>query len=383
MKLSIFTVPALIIALTLQLSAQQSYPGLPKLGDLPDYVSEMGKKRKVTNLLLMFLDFHITNEAYAELKKNGFKQSNLPATIADLKHYGYDVAIPKTADEYRSKVYPALMDLHAKAGYYGVQIPVGGVSFDENGMLTDTGKALLKQQREIVEDAGLKPSAVGGSWVPDWNQCIKPHIQAANLLGSKFVYGPFATPFLLFPEDVAPGGDSAEWGRNQAAKFAKLLQDEIGPFAAKHGVTICEEPLQRFERMPIHLKEATDLALKADIDQFKVMVDMCHEAADGGGPKVYAGLIDTLFKNGKFQGVHVSPVHRGKLYESWFNQEYFNDFFGPLFKHGYEGEISIETFDAIDPVVTPAKINRDPFEHPVGVMINQLVYTTTMLKNVP
>jgi sugar phosphate isomerase/epimerase len=256
------------------------------------------------------------------------------------------------------------------------------VSFDENGMLTAKGKALVQQQRKIVEGAGLKPSAVGGSWVPDWNQCIKPHIQAAALLGSEFLYGPFATPFLLFPEDTPAGGDSAEWGRLQAAKFAELLQDKIGPFAAKHGVVLCEEPLQRFERMPIHLKEATDLALNANIDQFKVMVDMCHEAADGGGPKVYAGLIDKLFKAGKFQGVHVSPVHRGKLYESWFNQEYFNDFFGPIFKHGYKGEISIETFDAIDPVVTPAKINRDPFKHPVGVMINQLVYTTTMLKNI-
>ena len=36
--------------------------------------------------------------------------------------------------------------------------------------------------------------------------------------------------------------------------------------------------------MPIRLKEAVQLALSADIDQYKVMVDMCHEFADGEGP---------------------------------------------------------------------------------------------------
>lgn len=374
---------ALVMGMFVTVSnAQESYPDLPDVDSLPAHVSEVGKQRKVTNLMLMFLDFHISNDAYTKLKEGGFKQSNLPAMIADLKHYGYDVEIPATADDYRSKVYPALIDLHAKVGYYGLQIPVGGVAFDENGILTEGAKALLKQQREIVEAAGLKPSAVGGSWVPDWTQCIKPQIQACKLLGSKYMYGPFATPFLVFPEDVAAGGDSAEWGRNQAKAFGKLLKEEIGPFAAEHGVILCEEPLQRFERMPIHLKEAADMAIEINIDEFKLMCDMCHEATDGAGPKAYAGLIDKLFAADKFHGVHVSPVHRGKVYESWFNQQYFNDFFKPLFKNGYDGEISIETFDAIDPVVTPAKINRDPFKHPVGVMINQLVYTTTRLKNI-
>lgn len=369
------------LSLLAPLSAQESYPDLPALDSIPGHVAEVGKARKVTNLLLMFLDFYISNEAYAELKAGGFQLSNLPATIADLKHYGYDVAIPETADEYREKVYPALMDLHAKAGYHGVQIPVGGVPFDEKGVLTDDGKALVKQHRAVVEGAGLKPSAVGGMWVPDWTQCIKPQIQAANLLGSKYIYGPFATPFMMFPEDTAAGGASAEWARVQAKQFGELVNNEIAPFAAKHDVVLCDEPLQRFERMPIHLKEATQMVLDADSDQLRVMVDMCHEMADGGGPAVYNGLIDQLFAADKFMGVHVSAVHRGKVHESWFNQQYFAEFFGPLFENGYEGEISIETFDAIEPVVTVVKINRDPFKHPVGVMINQLVFTTTMLKD--
>ena len=49
----------------------------------------------------------------------------------------------------------------------------------------------------------------------------------------------------------------------------------------------------------------------------------------------------------------------------------------------YDGEISIETFDAMEPVVEAAKINRKIFEHPIGVMINQLIYTADKLSKIP
>ena len=361
--------------------SELKYPDLPQISSIPDSVKESAQKLKLTNLLLLFLDFHITEEAYNDYKATNFKMSNLPETIADLKSYGYNVELPETAEEYREKIYPIIMEVHAKAGYWGVQIPVGGVDFDENGILTENGIALLKRQKEIVEAAGLHGSAVGGSWDADWNLCIKPHIQAAKVLGSKYLYGPFATPFLLFPEDVAGGDDSVAWAKEQCKRFSKLLIEEIGPFAAEHGVSLCEEPLQRFERMPIRLKEAVELAEMTNIEEFNIMIDMCHEFADGEGPDKYRGYVERLYASNNMHGAHISAVHRGKLYESWFNREYFEGFFKPLFENGFDDEIALETFDATDPVVGMAKINREKFKHPVGVLINQLVWATEMLKD--
>ena len=155
-----------------------------------------------------------------------------------------------------------ILELHAKAGYYGVQIQVGGIYFDDEGMLTEEAIVLLKRQKEIVESVGLVPSAVGGCWDADWTKCIKPHIQAANVLGSPYVYGPFATPFLYFPEGESSGNAAMDWVDGQIERFAKLLREEIGPFAAEYGVTLCEEPLQRFERMPIRLERQLSWLLK-------------------------------------------------------------------------------------------------------------------------
>lgn len=360
-----------------------TYKDLPALSDIPSGTKEVSHQRKVTNLLLSFVDFHITEENFQAAKAEQFKGLNLLQTVQDLQHYGYSVEVPTTANEFRKNVYPLIMDMHAKAGYWGVQIPVGGVGFDSDGMLTPKAIELLKEQKEIVTNAGLHVSAVGGLWASDWKDCIKPHIQAAKVLGTEFLYGPFSTPFLHFPEGASSGDASVAWVKNRIKEFSKLLQDEIGPFAAEYGVTLCEEPLQRFERMPIRLKEATELALLADIDQFKIMVDTCHEFADGEGPQKYREYITKLHNADRLHGLHISAVHRGKLYESWFNQEFFNDFFTPFLEFGYAGEISIETFDAMEPVVEAAKINREMFTNPIGVMINQLIYSADKLSKIP
>ena len=363
--------------------SEVTFPDQPSLDSIPAELKAIAKEKKITYLLLAFLDFHTTEEAYTALKQSGFKNSNVLETIADLKDYGYDVSLPESAEEYRTEIYPKIIEMHAKAGYYGVQIPVGGAYFDSEGMLTEEAISMLTRQKEIVEGFGLVASAVGSCWDADWTKCIKPQIQAANVIGSAYCYGPFATPFLYFPEGQSSGNAAVDWVDEQIDRFAKLLEEEIGPFAAKYGVTLCEEPLQRFERMPIRLKDAVKLALKANTDQLKIMVDMCHEFADGDGPVLFREYLKKLHDADKLHGIHISAVHRGKLYESWFNQQYFNEFFTPYFELGYDGEISIETFDATEPVVEVVKINRKVFKNPIGVMINQLVYSTDKLSKVP
>jgi len=357
------------------------YNDLPKTS-LSAELKDSSHKYKLSNLLLLFLDFHTSEDQFATLKENKFKNCNLIETINDLNHYGYELNIPETAAEYRTQVYPALMEIHAKAGYYGVQVPLGGIPFDKDGMLTHETMSMILQQIAIIRSAGLNISAVGGSWDADWTQCIKPQAQAASIMGSKYLYGPFSTPFLLFPQQASSGQASAEWLMQHHLNFQKVFNDEIGPYLYSLGITMSEEPLQRFERMPARLRECTKLALSEGMDNFTVMIDTCHEFADGQGPEAYRHHVKQLADANKLSGAHISAVHRGKIYESWFNQQFFNDFFGPLFQHGFDGVIAIETFDAIEPVVEVAKVNRKKFSHPIGVMINQLHYSTSMLQNV-
>lgn len=352
---------------------------LPSLDDIPSTAAQVAQDAKITNLLLTFVDFHVTEEDFQTFTTPGYTTCNLEAMVADLKHFGYDITMPKSADEYRNEVYPKLMDFHKKIGFYGLQIPVAGAAFDDDGNLFDSAIENLKLQKQIVESVGLNISAVAGMWDQDWKKCMKPHIQGAFHLGSPYYYGPFTTPFLHWPEGVRSGEEAVAWTKEYHKGFAKLLQEEIGPYAREHGVTICEEPLQRFERMPTRLQEATDLAFLADIDEFKIMIDMCHECADGGGPSVFNPLVERLAKGGKLHGAHISAVHRGKLYESWYNEQYFNEFFTPLFENGFDGEIAIETFDATDPVVDVIRINRPRFDHPIGVTMNQFIFVTNML----
>ena len=358
------------------------YPDRPKLDSLPEYISTCAQKRKISNLLLLFLDFYISEEKFNELRKNNFLNCNLPQTVEDLNHYGYQLNMPINAAEYRSDVFPAIMEMHRKAGYYGVQVPVGGIPFDKEGVLTSEAMELIKQQVSIIKKQGLNISTVGGSWDSDWTQCIKPQAQAAQIMGSKFLYGPFSTPFLHFPKGSSSGQASVEWLKQQHNNFRQIFKDEIGPYLKSLGISMCEEPLQRFERMPARLQECTQLALSDGMENFSVMIDTCHEFADGAGPDFYRTQVKKLAEANKLNGAHVSAVHRGKLYESWFNQQFFNDFFGPLFEHGFNGEIAIETFDATEPVVEAAKVNREMFKHPIGVMINQLHYTCKMIKDI-
>ena len=122
------------------------------------------------------------------------------------------------------------------------------------------------------------------------------------------------------------------------------------------------------------------MALMTKSDRLKIMIDMCHESTDGEGPEIYEGYVNQLCEAGKLQGIHISAIHRGKVYESWFNKQYFEEFFKPVFGNGYDGEVSIETFDAVLPVRDVVKIARKKFTSPMGVAINNLIYSAGMLE---
>jgi sugar phosphate isomerase/epimerase len=360
--------------------SHQQYPEYPSLSSISASVKETAKKAKLSNLILCYLDYHTNDADFAAMQATNFKDTNILEVVHDLKHYGYDVEVPKNMAEFRENVYPSFIDIHARAGYHGLQVPVGSAPFKENGDLTEEAVKNLKKQKEIFEKAGLSFSAVGGCFTADWTQSIKPQIAAANILGSDCLYGPFATVFMYFPEGVNSGDESVAWTKAHCKEFSKLMDEEIGPYAESKGVYLCDEPLQRFERMPIRLKEAVEMALSTKSDRLKIMIDMCHEFCDGEGPELYEKLVKQLIDANRLQGLHISAVHRGKLYESWYTKEYFKSFFKPVFDGGYDGEIAIETFDAVLPVREAVKINREKFSNPIGVLINNLVYSATMLE---
>ena len=83
-----------------------------------------------------------------------------------------------------------------------------------------------------------------------------------------------------------------EWVNARCEEFSKLVDEEIGPFGDTIDVTLCHEPLQRFECMPIRLKEAVKMALMTKSERLKIMIDMCHECTDGEGPEIYEGYVN-------------------------------------------------------------------------------------------
>ena len=61
------------------------YPDLPKTS-LSAELKDCSHKYKLSNLLLLFLDFYISEAQFCELVNNNFVNCNLSETIKDLRH---------------------------------------------------------------------------------------------------------------------------------------------------------------------------------------------------------------------------------------------------------------------------------------------------------
>jgi sugar phosphate isomerase/epimerase len=316
--------------------------------------------------MLLFPDYFMTDDQFDALAKNQFQDNNLPAIVRGLKAYGYKVEMPQSARDYRDKVYPQMLKLLKDAGYTAVEIPVNGAVLE-----------LCPALKEEIAKQGLAVTAVGMAG-EDLVASLKPRIDCTHALGAKVLAGPVVLPFKQYP-DKAIGDARVAWVKMRLQSLVQPMR-EVAEYAKNKDVVLAVEPLNRFELPGLNrLQEAIDFVKMVDHPHFGVMIDTCHEMSDGEGPEVFAEQVKTLMKMGRLFHCHISAVHRGRVDKGWFD---WQGFFGPMLANGYQGNMSMEIFDATLPFSEVVHINRPTFENPMEVTVSALIHAAQKLQTV-
>jgi D-psicose/D-tagatose/L-ribulose 3-epimerase len=230
-------------------------------------------------------------------------------------------------------LYPVI-DRLKKIGYDGVEFFVG--SPDE---------AAYKRMGDYCRSQELGVTAVftvGASETPISSDAsiraaaldrIKWGIDRAHDLGSKILCGPFHSGHTVFAKR-APIEDEYKWG-------GEVLH-AAGEYAAKAGITLALEALNRFECYLCNtMDQLTKLLLEAGHPNVRAMFDTHHANIE---EKNYVSAIATIAPFLKH--VHISENDRGTPGEG---QVIFDDAFAALSSIHYDGWLTIEAFSRNDP----------------------------------
>lgn len=200
----------------------------------------------------------------------------------------------------------------------------------------------LNLLRSGLYEAGLENPVICGAFGPgrdlrgnpaeveNSTQYIKDLIRIAHQLDSDSVCGPF---YSAGGRADSYSADEREQQQDQIAKNLKPLCT----IADNNGVTLCMEPLNRFETDCINtIEQALELIERVDHRALKIHMDTFHmhiEESDSAAAIRHAGQ--------HIGHVHVSASHRGVLGE---DQVHWESVFSALADINYDGEICIETF---------------------------------------
>lgn len=316
--------------------------------------------------MLLFPDYFMTEEQFQDMEKNNFKDCNVQALVRGLNAYGFRTTMPKSASEYRDKVYPNLLRFLKKAGFVVVEIPV------------NTGTVpLCKQLRKEIERQQLRVTAVGGSG-EDLEASLKPKIDCTHALGARLLAGPVVLEFKKYPENKI-GDARVAWAKKRLKELREPMR-RVAEYAKSKDVRLAVEPLNRFELPGLNrLADAIAFVRAVDHPNFGVMIDTCHEMSDGEGPFKFARQVKTLMQMNKLYHVHISSIHRGRIDQAWIN---WYGFFRPLIKNGYQGNMSMEIFDATLPFSEAVHINRRRFANPPEVVLAALIASAKRLEQI-
>ena len=128
-----------------------------------------------------------------------------------------------------------------------------------------------------------------------------------------------------------PDGFPKDRARDQVLQ-ALLMMD---PIAARQGITIAIEPLNKSESNIINTaREGLDLVRRADKENIKLLVDYYHLALENEDPGIIACAGKTI------RHAHIAKVE-GRAFPIGI-EEGFSTFFSRLKEAGYEGRVSVE-----------------------------------------
>jgi D-psicose/D-tagatose/L-ribulose 3-epimerase len=240
-----------------------------------------------------------------------------------------------------------LMHRLKKLGYDGVEIPSGDGPVDHyhtvRKLADDAGLACTAIAMATAEaDPTSKDPAIRAAALDR----IKSRIECAHILGSPVLGGPLYGAHKLFRDEL-PGDDEFQ--------FAADVLARAGDFAEQAGVTLCLEPLNRFE---VQLVNTTDDALRvidlAGHPRVAVHYDTHHAHIE---ERSHEDAITSC--GGALRHVHFSESHRGTLgtgLVAW------SAVGAGLRAAGYDGWCVVEAFGTdVDGLRQAANVHRNCF----------------------
>ena len=236
----------------------------------------------------------------------------------------------------------------AKLGYDGVEIPSGDGPVDHYHTV-----------RKLADDAGLACTSIAMA-TPEADPTnpdpkiraaaldrIKSRIECAHILGSPVLGGPLYAAHKLFHDDLPTDDDFR--------RSAEVLA-EAGDFAEQAGVTLCLEPLNRFEIQLVNTtRDAMKIVELAKHPRVAVHYDTHHAHIEEAS---HEGAIAAC---GEHVGhVHFSESHRGTLGTGLVD---WTGVGNGLANAHYDGWCVVESFGtAVDGLRQAANVHRDCFE---------------------
>lgn len=254
----------------------------------------------------------------------------------------------------------------AEVGYDGVEVPVGVGAPAEYAVL-----------RRVIEAEGLAttacslatPEADPSSADASIRRAALAHllerIDCAHELGSSLLVGPLYAAHCAFSEP-APG----EEARKRAAEVLAAASEH----AEASGVTLCLEPLNRFEIQLVNtVDEALLLAEAVNHPHLKVHYDTHHAHIEEA---CHAAAIERC---GRHLGhVQLSESHRGTLGTG---QVRWDDVVRGLRSVGYDGWVVAEAFGTgVEHLSAAACVHRDCFESRDEVLSRALPFMCELLE---
>tara|TARA_R110000823_G_scaffold144958_3_gene275065 strand:- start:19384 stop:20226 length:843 start_codon:yes stop_codon:yes gene_type:complete len=241
----------------------------------------------------------------------------------------------------------------ARAGYDGVEIPVGAQSradlksmasaCDELGLARTAVAFVNEDVNPVSPDARVRSAAVDN---------LKQSIDNARLIGADILVGALYQAHKYF---TGCGPTEQEW--QWSADYLRAC----GEYAASCDVALGLEFLNRFEAFLINTSEQCQrMVRKVGLANVGVHYDTHHAHIEERS--VRAALLGV---RAELNHVHLSESHRGTLGTGQVN---WDNTFAALKEIDYRGWLVIEAFGTVDPTLaTAANIWRDNFASPEEV----------------
>jgi D-psicose/D-tagatose/L-ribulose 3-epimerase len=274
-------------------------------------------------------------------------------------------------DEYAKVIIGHIKKL-LELGYAGFDMPIFPNDTRDHQAEVDS-YARLKQalDRAGLQDVGFTtnvaatrtfdPSSVYGDQRQVALAYLKSRVDITAVLGGTIMAGP-----IVFPYNVYPVTDFGEpiwsdalhaWTRPRYLD-AQPIVDEVGQYAAGHGVKLAIEPVDHWEQAaPNMVGEVLRFLDGVPSRQVGVCVDSAHVVLGSSGPDEFRRDVLEASRAGRLNYAQVSAPDRGAVHDSWIP---WREFLGAIVP-GYDGPLLIEVFNAIPAFLSSLRLTRRKF----------------------